>query len=176
MFKIICFVKLPPEQLTQALKGLYFMTHGDSLVWKMDGATFQIVPFKQRLRSDTTFGYKVYFNGSIDGGGYLFDLSLGYLNPKINGIEYRALNEKFNKNDWLKMLETRKTFLPSETRGIYRKGRVGIIVLDNQLVLQIRANKNKSLKLMESLKELSSIYDELKPEKFDLFSFSQSIV
>ncbi|WP_209124513.1 hypothetical protein [Alkalihalobacillus sp. BA299] len=170
MFKITCFIEHSPEKLSAALTGLHFQNKKEGFIWSVDGHIFRIEPFKYQGRATNSYGYRVYFDGSIDGGIYLFDLSMGFLNPKVTGVEYNLYHQNRDKNDWLKDLNSRKSYQKSDTLGIYRKGNVGVVVLDDCVNLQIRATKKRSLKLIECLKQIDMIQEEIKPVEYDLFS------
>ncbi len=172
-FKVTCFTGLSPERMKGALKGLHFKDVKGSYQWELDGHVFRIEPFQNQPRYDNVFGYRVYFNGSIDGAAYLFDLSLGYLEPKITGLEYNMPHGKKSRYDWIKDLSSRRTYLKSSRMGLFKKGKTGIVVLDDLVNLQIRPAKKESLKLIEGLKEIDFIRDELSPQEFDLFSCSE---
>lgn len=173
MFKVTCFIELSPEKLSSALSGLHFLNKNEGLVWSLDGHIFRIEPFKNQERANNSYGYRVYFDGSIDGGLYLFDLSMGFLNPRITGVEYSLYHHNRDKNDWIKDLNSRKPYKRSDTLGIYRKGNIGVVILDDCVILQIRATKNRSLKLLECLKQIDMIQEEIKTVEIDLFSFTE---
>jgi len=170
MFKVTCFIEHSPEKLSSALSGLHFQKTKEGFVWNLDGHVFRIEPFKNQSRASNFYGYRVYFDGSIDGGLYLFDLSMGFFHPRVTGVEYNLFHHNRDKNDWLKDFNSRKSYQSSDTLGIYRKGKVGIVVLDDCVNLQIRATKKRSLKLIECLKQIDKIQEEIKPIEYDLFS------
>ncbi|MFC0273563.1 hypothetical protein ACFFIX_19415 [Metabacillus herbersteinensis] len=172
MFKLTCFASITPEDLEKALKGLRFVAKKDGYEWYVDGHVFRIEPFKNQSR-DSSKGYRVYFNGAIDGGIYLFDSSLGWLSPRIIGIEYELSHSKMKSTDWINDLNRRMSFQTLDIRGLFQKGRVNCVVVNDSLQLQIRTTKGKQLKLIECLKEIETLRDELLPNDFDLFSFHQ---
>lgn len=170
MFKITCFVDTSPADLYKALNGLHFQQSKEGFVWNMDGNQFRIEPFKCNATRGSSFGYRVYFDGSIDGGLYLFNLSMGFMNPKINGVEYDVYHNNRTKLEWIRDLNSRVGFKKSPTLGIYRNGSVGIVVLDDCVNLQIRPSHKKSLKVIECLKELHLVQSELQPNNYDILS------
>ena len=173
MFKITCFIELSHDKLATTLRGLHFQVNREGFFWSVDGHVFRIEPFKNQGRASNSYGYRVYFDGTIDGGIYLFDLSMGFLNPRITGVEYNLYHQNRVKNDWLKDFNSRKAYLNSDTTGIYRKGNVGIVVLDDCVNLQIRETKKRSLNLIECLKQINIIQEEIKPVEYDLFSIME---
>ncbi|WP_066412842.1 hypothetical protein [Sutcliffiella cohnii] len=172
MFKITCFLGTSPEKLSIALSGLRFQQTKDGFIWGLDGHIFHIKPFKNQARG-TLYGYRIYFNGSIDGGLYLFDTSLGCLSPKVTGVEYSLFCPTKSKLEWIQDFNSRRTFSKTDTIGIYRKGNAGIVVLEDSVSIQIRSFSKRPLKLIECLKQLDILLSEIKPLEYDLFSFSQ---
>ncbi|PGT83240.1 hypothetical protein [Bacillus sp. AFS040349] len=170
MFKITCFAPISPEDLGKALKALKFQEKKGCYEWYLDGHVFRIEPFKNQPR-DSMKGYRVYFNGNIDGGIYLFDSALGWLETNISGVECELEIASMKSNDWIKDLISRNSFKTLDTRGLFLKGRVGVVVVNDKVNLQIRSTKGKQLKLIECLKEVNVIRDELRPDDFNLFSF-----
>lgn len=172
MFKITCFASISPEDLSAALRGLRFTQKKDCFEWQLDGHFFRIEPFKNQSR-ESLKGYRVFFNGAIDGGLYLFDSALGWLSPSIAGVEYELSHESKNSNDWLNDLSKRSSFKCLDPRGLYMKGNTHLVVVNDKINLQIRSPKGKSLKMIKCLKEVNALRDELKPVSFDLFSIGQ---
>lgn len=172
MFKITCFASMPPEDLFAALRGLSFVKKRDYFEWQLDGHFFRIEPFKNQSRNSLK-GYRVYFNGAIDGGLYLFDSALGWLSPSIAGVEYELTHDSKDSNEWLKDLSKRPSFKCLDARGLYMKGNTHLVVVNDKINLQIRSPKGKSLKMIECLKEVNALRNELKPVSFDLFSIGQ---
>lgn len=169
MFKLTCFAPIPPEQLGSALKGLRFVTKKDGFEWYLDGHIFRIEPFKNQPR-ESMKGYRVFFNGEIDGGIYLFDSSLGWLEPMVTGVEFELTHHNRKTEDWIKELLNRPSYKLVDNRGLFHKGRVGVAVFNDKVTFQIRSSKGKGLKLIECLKEIELLQSELKPVEFDLFS------
>ncbi|NLP52212.1 hypothetical protein [Bacillus sp. RO1] len=177
MFKLTCFSPVPAKEIGNLLKGFRFKHIANEFVWEVDGHCFRIVPFGTQGNSQTQYGYRVYFNGSIDGGLYLFELSMGCLNPTINAVEYDLIFKGKKQEDWIKDLLKRPSYTPQQVRGIFSKGNVNVICLPNQIVnLQIRKKHSKAFKLIELLKEVENIKEELKPVKYDLFSAYEEVV
>jgi len=170
MFKLTCFAPIPPEQLGTALRGLRFATKKEGFEWYLDGHIFRIEPFKNQPR-ESMKGYRVLFNGEIDGGIYLFDSSLGWLEPMVTGVEYELSHQKMKTEDWIKDLMKRPSYKMIDSRGLFQKGRIGVVVVNDKITFQIRASKGKKLKLIECLKEIELLQSELRPVEFDLFSY-----
>ncbi|MDC3424361.1 hypothetical protein NC797_07555 [Aquibacillus sp. 3ASR75-11] len=170
MYKITCFTSITPNELGKALKGFRFLTTKEGFEWKVDGYSFRIEPFKNQPRHNMN-GYRVYFDGSIDGGIYLFDMAIGWTHPKITGVEFDLSVSSRTSKDWINDLISRNSFRTIDTRGLFRKGKVGVIAVNDTVTLQIRSTKGKQLKLIECLKEVEKIREEITPVEFDLFSF-----
>lgn len=162
---------MEPKQLSTVLKGLHFHPFQNGLEWRMDDAVFRIEPFKNQPR-DSMKAYRVYFDGDIDGGLYLFDLSLGCLGAQVTGIEYVLENPGMKSSDWIKELRKRPSYKMVDSRGIYSKLGANIVVVNNTVTIQLHSRKNKKLKTMDCLKQIDAIREDLTPVDFDLFSFS----
>ncbi|WP_078557037.1 hypothetical protein [Bacillus alkalicellulosilyticus] len=169
MYKITCFAAITEEKLSNALRALRFKKTKEGYEWQLDSAIFKIIPFENQPRGKTK-GFRVYFNGSIEGGIYLLDTSLGWLSPSITGVEYDMFLEYFDNREWVKNLCSRPNYKTLDTRGIFRKGPVGVVVSYEHLNLQIRASKGKQLKILDCLREVEKVREELQPVYFDLFS------
>jgi hypothetical protein len=79
------------------------------------------------------------------------------------------------QSDWMKDLRKRKSFQMIDPRGLFMKQGVGIVVVENSITIQLRSRKNKKLILIDSLKTVDSIREELIPIEFDLFSSMEEI-
>ncbi|UAL49881.1 hypothetical protein K7887_22450 (plasmid) [Sutcliffiella horikoshii] len=177
MFKLTCFSPVSAKEIGKLLKGFRFKNIANEFVWEVDGHVFRIVPFGPQGNSQTQYGYRVYFNGSIDGGLYLFELSMGCLKSTINAVEYDISLEEWTQDDWITDLLKRPSYKPQQIRGIFSKGNVNVICLPNNIVnLQLRKKHSKAFKLIELLKEVESIKEELEPVEFDLFSTFEEVV
>ncbi|MCM3443558.1 MULTISPECIES: hypothetical protein [Metabacillus] len=170
MFKLTCFAPVHPSKLGPALQSVHFKEVKGDFIWEMDGTQFVIEPFKKYGDHQSSYGYRVYFNGSIDGALYLFDMSMGCFQPQINAVEYTLHHQSKNQESWIKDLFRRSSFEKSKTRGIFQKGNVGVICLpDSTVNLQIR-KKVKSFRLIELIKEIECLRQEIMPSDYDLFS------
>lgn len=175
MYKLTCFAPVEPKQLEQALKGITFKTVKNGFEWKMDGTTFRIEPFQNQPR-DSMKAYRIFYDGGdINGGAYLFDLSLGCMGGIVTAVEYTMEHPSMKQSDWMKDLRKRKSFQMIDPRGLFMKQRVGIVVVENSITIQLRSRKNKKLILIDSLKTVDSIREELIPIEFDLFSSMEEI-
>lgn len=172
MFKVTCFAPVEPQQFKESLKALRFVEKKGGWEWYLDGHVFRIEPFLNQAR-ESMKGYRVTFNGSIDGGIYLFDMSFGGLSPSISGIEYKLQHATMKTVCWLKELRKRASFQIIDPRGLFQKEGVSVIVVNDEVTLQVRAPKGKKIKLIEVLKKIEMIRDEITPVEFDLFSFSE---
>lgn len=170
MFKLTCFVPMEPKQLETVLKGIHFHPLKNGLEWHMDDAVFRIEPFTNQPRGSMK-AYRIYFDGDIDGGLYLFDLSMGCLGAQVTGIEYVLEHPGMNSSDWKKELRKRTSYKMVDSRGIYSKLGVNIVVVNNSVTIQLHSSKNKKLKTVDCLKQVDAIREELTPVVEDLFSF-----
>lgn len=171
MYKITCFAPVGPEQLERGLKGIHFKSVKNGFEWKMDGTTFRIEPFKNQPR-DSMKAYRVFFDGDIHGGAYLFDLSLGCFGAHVTGVEYTLSHPSMQNESWMKELLKRPSYQLIDSRGLFTKQNVGIVIVNNTVTLQIRSKKNYKLIMVDCLKKIDFIREELKPVEFDLFSLS----
>lgn len=168
MFKITCFAPIEPKQLEKALNGIHFRTVKNGFEWSMDGITFRIVPFQNEPRGPIK-GYRVYFDGDIHGGSYLFDLSLGCLGAEVTGVEYILTYPKMDTVDWINDIRKRSTFQMVDARGLFLKHGVGVIVVNNSVTLQLHSRKNKKLIMVDAIKKIDFIREELVPVKIRSF-------
>jgi hypothetical protein len=172
MYKLTCFAPIEPKQLELALKGITFKTVKNGFEWKMDGATFRIEPFQNQPR-DSMKAYRVLYDGSdIHGGAYLFDLSLGCMGGIVTAVEYTMEHPTMKHQDWMKDLRKRKSYQMIDARGLFMKQGIGIVVVDNSITVQLRSRKNQKLILVEALRKVDFIREELCPVEYDLFSCS----
>lgn len=169
MFKVTCFAPITPDKLWDGLKGLQFTKKKEGFEWYLDGHVFRIEPFKNQSRTNMK-GYRVYFNGSIDGAIFLYDFALSWINPAITGIEFSLSHSNITSQDWIKDLMSRSSISTVDTKGIFKKGPIGIVVVNDEVVIQLRSSKGSQLNLLPSLKQIESIKEELKPAEHDLFS------
>lgn len=171
MFKLTCFAPAHPSKLGPALAAVHFKNVKGKFVWQMDGAQFVIEPFKNYGDHQASYGYRVYFDGSIDGAMYLFEMSMGCFSPQINGVEYTIYHQSKTQESWIKDFLKRPSFRTSDVRGVFRKGDVGVVCLpDSTVNLQIRKKGTKPFKLIELLKEIDCLKHDIMPVDYDLFS------
>lgn len=176
MFKLTMFSPIHPNKVGPALKGLHFKETKKGFEWNFDGHTFLICPFGTQGDYQESYGYRVFFDGLIDGGLYLFEMSMSCFNPSISAVEFDLFVTNLTQKDWIRDLNRRPSFKSLDLRGIYRKDQANIVCLPNDTVnIQIR-KKTKAIKLPELLKEVDSIRDELTPSKYDLFSVNENMV
>lgn len=171
MYKMTCFAPIEPNQLEQVLKGIRFVKKGSLLEWRIDDHIFSIEPFQNQPR-DSLKAYRIQFNSSIQGGLYLYDLSMGSLGAIVTGIEYTLTHEKRRTIDWINELRRRKSFKLIDPRGLYLRHDVNIIAMNDSITLKLHSRKNKNLKLLEALEKVDLIREELTPVEYDLFSFA----
>lgn len=169
MFKITCFAPIEPEKLGIALKGIRFTATKKGYEWSMDGTRFRIEPFQEQPRASMK-GYRVYFDGDIHGGAYLFDLSLGCMGAYVTGIEYQLEHEQMKKEQWFKELRRRKSFKLIDPRGLFMKEKIGAVLVNDSVVIQLHSRKNQKLILVDALKQIDFIREDLQPVEYDLFS------
>lgn len=174
MFKITCFAPIEPKQLEKALKGIHFKTVKYGFEWKMDGTTFRIEPFKNDPRGIVR-GYRAYFDGDIHGGTYLFDLSLGCLGAEVTAVEYILKYPTMSSVDWLNNIRKRSSYQMIDSRGLFNKQGVGVIVVNDSVTLQLHSRKSKKLIMVDAIKKIDFIREELVPVEYDLFSFQEEI-
>lgn len=170
MFKITCFAPIEPKKLGEVLKGIHFRTVKGCFEWSLDGHIFRIEPFQNQPR-DSMKAYRIFFDGDITGGSYLYDLSIGCMSPIVTGVEFDLDHSNMNSSDWIDQIGKLPSYKMLDARGIFEKDGVGIIVVNNQVTLQLRSRKNKKLIMLDCLKKIDSIREELTPNRFDLFSF-----
>lgn len=172
MFKMTCFAPIEPRQLAEKLKGILFKTVKNGFERNLDGTTFRIEPFQNQPR-DSMKAYRVYFEGSVLGGSYLFDLSLGCMGAIVTGVEYILEHPSMKQADWLKELRRRPSYQMTDSKCLFKKHDCGVIVVNNTVTLQLRSKKNQKLIMVDCLKKIDFIREDLLPVEFDLFSFSE---
>lgn len=175
MYKVTFFMGVSPKELEEKLIPVGFQKSKGSLIWRSEGneSIFQIVPFGGHNRITSDYGYRLYFN-SLGGGLYLYDMSLSMFQPSVKGVEFNLTLER-TKAGWQFYFKSRPSFRIVDSRGIYQKGNVGVVVVnDNHLNLQVRPKKPKGVvPLNESLEEISVILEEINPTEIDIFSFME---
>ncbi|MFT9496316.1 MULTISPECIES: hypothetical protein [Bacillota] len=169
MFKLTCFAPIEPEKLELSLRGIHFKIVKNGFEWHMDGTTFRIEPFQNQPR-ESMKAYRVYFDGDIQGGSYLFDLSLGCMGAIVTGVEFIMTHPKMKQDDWIKDLRKRPSYKMIDPRGLFMKGSCGVVVVNDSVTLQLRSKKNKKLIMVDCLKKIDFIREELYPVEYDLFS------
>ncbi|WP_026801553.1 hypothetical protein [Pontibacillus halophilus] len=170
MYKITCFLPVSFSELCIHLRGMHFRNEKGVLVWKADGHEFKICPFTNQNESDSTHGYRVSFNGSMDGGLFLFDMALNSYKPQVKGIEYELPLGERTQHEWIKELYKWRSIETIDTRGIFRKDSIGIVVVPDHVNLQVRPKRKKNLKMVECLKEIDKLREDITPSTYDLFS------
>jgi hypothetical protein len=172
MYKVTLFMKVSPKELEEKLLPVGFKQSKGSLLWSSEGNIFQIVPFGGNDRITSDYGYRLYFN-SLNGGLYLYDMALSMFQPEIKGVEYNLTELERTKAGWQFYFKSRPSFKEIDARGIYQKGKVGIVIVnDNHLNLQVRPKRPKGVvPLNESLEEISVLLEEINPTELDIFSF-----
>jgi hypothetical protein len=173
MFKITCFAPIEPSKLEGALRGIHFQKVKNGFEWKLDSTTFRIEPFQNQPR-ESMKAYRIYFDGSIEGCCYLFDLSMGAFGGIITGIEYLLEDPRMKYEDWLKDLRKKSSYKMVDPRGLFTKENCVVVVVQNTVTIQLRSKKNQKLKMVDCLKKVDLIREELMPDKYDLFSLSNS--
>ncbi|MFC0476911.1 hypothetical protein ACFFHF_17040 [Robertmurraya beringensis] len=173
MFKITCFAPIDPSDLEQRLKGIYFKTVRKGFEWSMDGSTFRIEPFENQPRTSMK-AYRISFDGEIHGGQYLFDLTIGCLEPLVTCVECILDYPTMKDVDWMKELRKRPSYQMIDPRGLYMKKGISAIVTNDSLTLKLHSRKNNNLKLVDALKEIDILREDLVPnEDCNLFSCLQ---
>lgn len=175
MYKVTCFASVASVELGESLKGFKVKAGSESIEWDMDkNYTFRIEPFKTQPYGRYK-GYRTFFNCSIRGGAYLFDSAFGWTDKIISSIEYDMFLGNFNRNKCIHALMNDPSYKLIDSRGLFMKGRIIVVVLEDKINLQIRARKSKSLKLLECLTELEKFRKEFTPNRYDLFSFQKAV-
>ncbi|MEX3623627.1 hypothetical protein [Viridibacillus arvi] len=176
MYKITFFMELSPKELEEKLLPVGFKKLNAALIWGSEDTMFKIVPFGSDNHS-TSHGYRLYFNGSITGALYLYDMGLNMFKPHISGVEYNITEIERTQQAWNFYFKSRTAYKIIDERGIYSKGNVGIVcVQDNLLNLQVRPTRPKGeVSLNRSLEEIATLIEEINPTTMDLFSFSEVV-
>lgn len=170
MFKVSFFIKEKEQELFPLLQPLRFSINRDhKVVWRYKGSEFVIQPFSVVGRESQ--GYRAYFKGSPEAFQYLFDFALGCFSPKINGIEYVYSSDQ-KQTELVKIAEN-NSLRRESIYGLYRQGRIGIVILPNgRMTFQIRNCKIRQSELASVFNEIESVVQLFKPQDFNLFSFT----
>ncbi|WP_201715516.1 hypothetical protein [Rossellomorea arthrocnemi] len=170
MFKLTTFASVHPDKLGEALKGLHFEQTTKGFEWRLDGHSFLISPFGPKGEFQESYGYRVFFDGLIDGGLYLFEMSMSCFKPNIQAVEFDLVHPNKYQQDWIHEFNKRPSFEPGSLNGIFTKGSIGICCLPVHTVnIQLR-KKSKYTKLAEFLREVDLIREEITPIEYDLFN------
>lgn len=170
MYKITCFAPIEPEQLAKQLKAVHFKPVKKGFEWSLNGTFFRIEPFQEQPRGSLK-AYRVSFNGDIPGGMYLFDLSIGCLDPMIKGVEQTITHHAMKNADWMNEIRKRPSYQMIDARGVYMKESVGVIVVNDTITYQIHSRKNNTLKLLDCLRKIEVMSIDMLPNDIDLFSY-----
>ncbi|QHA38713.1 hypothetical protein D5E69_23045 (plasmid) [Rossellomorea marisflavi] len=175
MFKLTTFAAVHPRELESALRGLHFRPVKGGYEWSIDGHIFRIQPFGPKGEHQEAYGYRIHFDGLIDGGLYLFEMSMAGFKPTIQAVEFDMIHPEKTQAVWISDFLRRPSLEPGGMRGIFSKGKVGIICLpDHSVNIQLRI-KGKASKLPVLLREIESVRSELQPEDFNLFSYGEGV-
>ncbi|MEK4671093.1 hypothetical protein [Niallia sp. FSL R7-0271] len=172
MYKLTCFIPMEPDEVEEALRGIRFTKKKDGFEWSMNGSVFRIEPFQNQSR-ELLKGYRVYFDGDIVGCSYLFDLSIGCLGAHVTSIDCIIEHPSKTYQDWITDLSKRPSCKMIDSKGLFVKGDIYLTIVNNSLIIQKRSRKNQKLKLIETLKQIDFIREDLSPKEFDLFSFGE---
>lgn len=172
MYKLTCFIPMEPNEVEEALKGLRFTKMKNGFVWNMNGSIFRIEPFQNQSR-ELLKGYRVYFDGDIVGGSYLFDLSIGCLGAQVTNIDCIMEHPTKTSQEWINDLLKIPSCKMIDAKGLFLKGDIYLTIVNDSLIIQKRSRKNQKLKLIETLKQIDFIREDLSPKEFDLFSFGE---
>lgn len=172
-YKITLFSSVGAEELAEKLCTIRFnvdQKNGD-VYWKGDnGEFFVISPFRQPYRYGLQ-GYRVYSNYPISTIMYLFKGAFGWVDVKVTGIEYEIHYSK-SKSEYLRHLMSHPSITTVDSRGIFSKQDVIIVLLNDKVVLQRRVNLKK---IREEFKKIEDVKDTVFPNSHDLFSLLSEV-
>lgn len=173
VFKITLFSKKDPTLLAENLTSIRFKKNpkNNDVYWEGEsGESFVISPFKRQSRNGIN-GYRITSTYPISTILYFIDGAFGWIDDmKISGVEYETPLTK-SKGEHLKELVSSASLDTIDSRGIFLKNDVSIVLLQDSFVLQRRS---KLKKLNVELKKIESVRDLILPNDFDLFSFMDS--
>ncbi|MGG4409415.1 hypothetical protein ABER75_11845 [Niallia taxi] len=158
-----------------ALKGIRFTKQKNGLEWRMYGSVFRIEPFQNQSR-ELLKGYRGYFDGDIIGGSNLFDLSISCIGAQVTNIVCILDYPSKTSQDWINELTSRPSCKMIDPRGLFVVGDICLTIVNDSLIIQKRSRKNQKLKLIENLKQIDFIREDLSPKEFDLFSFGEEVI
>lgn len=170
-FKITFFLKQSIKELTVGLKGLGFVPSEKKLRWTVGEKVFDICPFTGEKRHDEPYGYRAFFNGTVGGGLYLYDLSVAVYKPIVAAVEYTMSFGDTTRQEWIQHFNQQRTLNEGPLEGTYNWNGIYLSVLPDQLLFMVRAKKNKKLNINECVKRIEAVKEEVIPQRFDLFSF-----
>ncbi len=171
VYTITYFLKEQFETVMDRVRPMRFVAGKGEVCWKADGRYFSIRPFaKEQGAYQEAYGYRSSFSMSTDGAIYLFDSSVGLMKPTITSIECELTIEEKDFKKGLKEVGKVKILDP---KGIYVKDGISIIRIprSNRVILQTRAPRGKSLKLIDTVDEIEKIKESMNPNKIDIFTF-----
>lgn len=168
-FKITFFLEQSIKELEAGLKGLGFKRAEKALVWKVEDRVFEICPFAAAKRYNDPYGYRVYFNGTVSGGLYLFDLSIALYRPQVIAVECESPFGDKTRQEWVRHFKSLANMQDGPMEGTFRWKGINIMVTD-RVIFMLRAKQQKTIKIVECVKKIKDVQAEMMPERFDLFS------
>ncbi|MCD4837950.1 MULTISPECIES: hypothetical protein [Neobacillus] len=76
--------------------------------------------------------------------------------------------------DWIKDLRKKSSYKMVDPRGLFTKDNCFVVVVQNTVTIQLRSKKKPKTKNGGLSKKVDLIREELMPDKYDLFSLSNS--
>lgn len=177
MFKLTFFLDKKPQELRKLIEPIGFRSNAKGeLTWKREEFFFTLIPFSEKARGYDVCGYRAHFNTSPEGTIHLLKIFAPY-HATYQGLEY-SLNATRTKKEWINYFLKSNDFQVEDKRGIFRKNRIGIIVLgDDNVVLQVRPDRPKgTIPLAYALHDIQDMVEDIHPKKYDLFSMLEEQV
>ncbi|MEK5209641.1 hypothetical protein [Psychrobacillus sp. FSL H8-0510] len=170
-YSVTCFMKEDPSELFPLLLPLHFKhAEKQSLLWRHEQTTFQIVPFS--TRGTESRGYRLLFSGSPDSFRYIIDQFLGAFEPSFSGIEW-IYQTDFSQNELVKLAE-KQGYTRCSMFGLYEQEKVGIVLMQSGVVnCQVRNHGITNRNIASYMQKIEDVSATFQPKTHDLFSYHE---
>lgn len=171
-YRLTVFVNQKEETMEKAWRSLRLKNKHNVFELMMEDTYFRITPFQNQPRSSLN-GYRIAFNGTLEGCMYLLDTSFGWTTVEVTGVYCIIKDEGKSKKDWLDLLTHDLDGELVDARGLIRVNKKMVSILPEGVCIEMHAPKGKQLNTYQTLKEIDSIREMITPKEYDLFSFME---
>lgn len=168
-WQIPFFVKLSEAQFTEEVRALgFYCTAQRELVWQGGTANILLKPLRTN-GGNLSSGYRFTYEGErLNDCLAVLQLILSmYPTSYVTGVECNMNGTE--QNQIIGQAE-KKQLKRGQMHGIYQNGRVGIVCMPDNTVLQVRKKGIRRNQLEQILKDIVETKDLLTNQTFDLFT------